>query len=47
MKNKLWLKIVSLVLVISTVVTALSITTFAEGAESGEIYMNDINYLSR
>ena len=40
--KKAWLKIVSLVLVISTLLTALPITTFAEGSENGEVYIKSV-----
>lgn len=37
--KKMWLKLVATVLVISTLLTALPITTFAEGADTGEVYI--------
>ena len=40
--KKAWQKIVSLVLVISTLLTALPITTFAEGSENGEVYIKTV-----
>ena len=40
--KKAWLKIVSLVLVISTLLTALPITAFAEGSENGEVYIKSV-----
>ena len=42
MKNKLWLKIVSLVLVISTLLAMLPITAIAEGAENEALYIKSI-----
>mgnify|MGYP006969184004 FL=1 len=40
--KKAWLKIVSLVLVISMLFTALPTTTFAKGSEYGEIYIRSV-----
>ena len=40
--EKAWLKIVSLVLVISTLLTALPMAAFAEGAETEEIYIKSV-----
>ena len=40
--KKAWLKIVSLVLVISTLLTALPTTAFAEGSENGEVYIKSV-----
>ena len=40
--KKAWLKIVSLVLVISMLLTALPTTTFAKGSEYGEIYIRSV-----
>ena len=40
--KKAWLKIVSLVLVISTLLTAVPTTAFAEGSENGEVYIKSV-----
>ncbi len=40
--KKTWLKIVSLVLVISTMLASLPLTAFAEGSENGEVYIKTV-----
>ena len=40
--KKAWLKIVSLVLVISTLFSTLPTTAFAEGAEAEEVYVKSV-----
>ena len=40
--KKMWIKLVAMVLVISTLLTALPITTFAEGADTGEVYIKSV-----
>lgn len=40
--KKAWLKIVSLMLVISTLLTTLPLTAFAEGTETEEVYIKSV-----
>ena len=42
MNKKIWKKIVSLVLVISTLITTLPMTTSAEGSQNGEVYIKAV-----